>query len=1240
MRRHLTKNVVIVLALIAAGFLVAWLRFRPLLGSEGRYTDGVHHYDVADGGAVRYAVWDRPLPFPGEIGSSDAERSATVSPDGRYLVFCVGERGLGADLYLAELDGGRALEPRPLAPLNSAADEWAPRFGAGALFFASDRVGTSGKLDLYRADYQNGVFGEPVRLAGTINSEADDSDPAPVPGSDAIVFASDRGTGRLAHYDLWIARPTEGADDGTPADWDLEPLAALNSPFDERDPAFTADGRTLFLASDREPTAGGFDLYRSALGTEGWVPPVPLVGVNSPRSERGPSPSRDGFELVFSSEDLRGPQGQVTGELAPEGAEPHAAELYRARSLELFREPGPPVGWRELLVVVALLLLALLAWLAKRWEDLEILYKCVLVSLVVHFLLMWWLRDVYPPETEYELHGESDRIRVRLVADSVSAGARNAERGGELDAARTDAQDERVAARAATAALPVQSDAAPRETAGERARRAADPTPARSGERTLERSSAEPPAVAVTARAEAFERLATAAVPLVSVPSETGGREPVRASESAVRREATSSSSLGEATPDVWRPARGAQSGGSPAARAPGAQASLERPSGETAPQPVAIAHPDEVHRRLEGEASELPLDASRLATRAERSTPSAQRRESTWSTPPPAGSPLPASSPRAPPSRDRIEEPGPSLPDADPASEPLGTARGLPAVALLDGGMEAPPVAAQAPRPSDDLLPQTTAAAELPRNPRSTAPAPRHSPVEPVASIEVERSASARELSRAEPQDPDHLPSTSSEAAPARRSPSPVALPPLRDRIDTPVASREAEVGAPERPRELAVGSLALSETSFDRRREVASSGPQRFQRRERAPDPAPTPSFRALESADRTTAIAAAAPAPPTRWEHTPYRSRAGAEKLRALDLHGGSEETERAVAAGLAYLAEHQARAGHWGSGREWSDKYRRVAIGKTGLATLAFLGAGHTQDSESEYSPVVERALDFLLESQDEPTGHFGNSGAYSHGIATYALAECYALTGDERLRAPLEAAVAWIQEHQHHGRDPRFHGGWGYYYPDGARFDRWPRASVSAWQVMALESARLGGLEVPDDVFADARAFLRNAWDARRGAFRYSHDPQRLNGDYAILPGSTPATIFALSILGDDVSGPEFGPARTFVLERAPRRYRFTGTDDFVHRARGNLYFWYYATLALFRAGGEPWEQWNEAMKATLIAAQEEDGSWRPISVYARDYAGDRDDDRAYTTAMCVLTLEVYYRYFTPLLEVE
>lgn len=107
-----------------------------------------------------------------------------------------------------------------------------------------------------------------------------------------------------------------------------------------------------------------------------------------------------------------------------------------------------------------------------------------------------------------------------------------------------------------------------------------------------------------------------------------------------------------------------------------------------------------------------------------------------------------------------------------------------------------------------------------------------------------------------------------------------------------------------------------------------------------------------------------------------------------------------------------------------------------------------------------------------------------------------------------------------------------------------------------------------------------------------------------------------------------------------MLDRAPRRYRYTSSDDFVYRARGNLYFWYYASLALFRVGSEPWERWNESMKGALLPAQEAVGSWPVISVYASDHAGDSDGDRIYSTAMCVLTLEVYYRYFTPLLQVK
>jgi hypothetical protein len=188
--------------------------------------------------------------------------------------------------------------------------------------------------------------------------------------------------------------------------------------------------------------------------------------------------------------------------------------------------------------------------------------------------------------------------------------------------------------------------------------------------------------------------------------------------------------------------------------------------------------------------------------------------------------------------------------------------------------------------------------------------------------------------------------------------------------------------------------------------------------------------------------------------------------------------------------------------------------------------------------------------------------------------------------------------------------------------------------------MALESIRLGGLSVKDSAFEDARSFIVNAWDNSYQAFRYSHQPQRLNSNYPILPGSTPAALFALSLMGEDLADARYRPALCYIEERTPRGYRFRSERSFVERADANLYFWYYGTLAMFRRGGNDWRRWNEALKETLLPAQAADGSWEPISIYATQYARDDDADKSYTTAMCVLTLEVYYRYFTPLLAVD
>ena len=72
------------------------------------------------------------------------------------------------------------------------------------------------------------------------------------------------------------------------------------------------------------------------------------------------------------------------------------------------------------------------------------------------------------------------------------------------------------------------------------------------------------------------------------------------------------------------------------------------------------------------------------------------------------------------------------------------------------------------------------------------------------------------------------------------------------------------------------------------------------------------------------------------------------------------------------------------------------------------------------------------------------------------------------------------------------------------------------------------------------------------------------------------------------------------------------------------------YYWYYATLSLFQAGGDSWREWNAALATTLVETQrqagEQAGSWDP------DRRWGQHGGRVFSTALCSLCLEVYYRY--------
>ena len=96
--------------------------------------------------------------------------------------------------------------------------------------------------------------------------------------------------------------------------------------------------------------------------------------------------------------------------------------------------------------------------------------------------------------------------------------------------------------------------------------------------------------------------------------------------------------------------------------------------------------------------------------------------------------------------------------------------------------------------------------------------------------------------------------------------------------------------------------------------------------------------------------------------------------------LKAFGGTEETEAAVLEGLRWLQRQQQRDGGWslrGPYPDGSTRENREAA--TGMALLAFQGAGHLPTGDGQFARTVRRGWDWLLPQQQE-TGSFFQSGA--------------------------------------------------------------------------------------------------------------------------------------------------------------------------------------------------------------------------------------------------------------------
>jgi len=342
-----------------------------------------------------------------------------------------------------------------------------------------------------------------------------------------------------------------------------------------------------------------------------------------------------------------------------------------------------------------------------------------------------------------------------------------------------------------------------------------------------------------------------------------------------------------------------------------------------------------------------------------------------------------------------------------------------------------------------------------------------------------------------------------------------------------------------------------------------------------------------------------------------------------------------TDVPVMRGLQWLAKHQdlETDGKWdcddfmkhdapddkcdGPGNEMYD------VGVTGL----FLGAGHTDrgGETAQFARNVRGGLKFLMRTQD-PDGCFGIRTSkhflYNHAIATLAMCEAYWMTRNVRYKRPAQKGLDFISM----ARNPYL--AWRY-EPQGGEND----LSMTGWMVMALKSGKYAGLLIDPDAFEGARRFVSKMTDPEFGMAGYDTPgggPARPEGLQDRFPAEKSRSMTAVAVLTRIFLGEEpnkspmvrLGAER--ILECPPTWNADDGSID--------MYYWYYGSLAMFQVGGKSWKQWKKAMVPTVVKSQHDEGSGSRTGSWDQIGPWGADGGRVYSTALQVMSLEVFYRY--------
>ena len=322
---------------------------------------------------------------------------------------------------------------------------------------------------------------------------------------------------------------------------------------------------------------------------------------------------------------------------------------------------------------------------------------------------------------------------------------------------------------------------------------------------------------------------------------------------------------------------------------------------------------------------------------------------------------------------------------------------------------------------------------------------------------------------------------------------------------------------------------------------------------------------------------------------------------DRLSRLKDNGGTPACEDAVLKGLRWLKENQNPDGSWGPQK----------TGMTGLVLLAYFGHCETPLS-TEFGDSCLKAITFLVDMGVKNDGKLvaniaDNAAPYEHGIATYALGEAATFCKQINYEIPslvevTQKAGQYIIDNQHEN------GGWSYGYAKTAGHTD---SSVVGWQLQALKAC-----SHTDFKFKGMDTSVKNG-------LKYLASCQGVDGSFGYdRPGGKALTgvgVLCYQMWGEGKSK-EVSKGLKFIKDNFKLDWNTSDSD---------LYSHYYASQAMMQAGGSYWKSYNDDFRDQVLNNQNADGSWKAPQFSGH---GQSAESTVYNSTLCILMLEVYYRF--------